>query len=80
MSRNSTQFFNRLLVFILEIVQNCAGSSKLGEQVYKNDWLCGNVRKMAKSAIPHMPHLNVASAVGQWGQVFDILSGLYLFK
>ena len=61
-------------------MQICAGSSKLGEKVLKKDWLCGNVRETAKSAIPHMPHLNVASAVGQWGQVFDILSGLYLFK
>ena len=45
------------------------GSPKLCEKVRKNDWLCGKRLKVricaggaaANSAIPHPPHLNVAS-------------------
>ena len=57
---------------MLEIVQNCSGSSKLCEKVRKrlgvrisagNDLECeyDYVQEKAKSAIPHPPHLIVAS-------------------
>ena len=55
---------------MLEIVQNCSGSSKLCEKVRKrlgvrisagNDLKCEYVQEKAKSAIPHPPLLIVAS-------------------
>ena len=63
--------FDRMLVFILVIVQNCAGSSKLCEKCEKrlvvricagNSLKCKYVREAAKSAISHPPHLIVAFA------------------
>ena len=64
---NSTQFFDRLSVFITEIVKKCAGNSKLCEKVRKTTVSAGNglkceyMRETAKSVILHPPHLYVVS-------------------